>query len=442
MHATPRQVRWTLLLTTMTMAAILLGTGLWNYTSAHGSAQSLLEAQTLGATMAIRRALRFVSRFDDLALQEILTDTRSNGVGYLAVLDQSNTIVAKAGEPAPSTTWAKSKPIRIGPNRQIANRTDFEIRFILPLLDGHGRGLHGMGPGPGMGGRSYRRDMANDRLLIELQSPTAKILFARAQLSLLANSTATIVLFLLAAIFWRLSLRAEATESQLARDRQLKTLGQMSAVLGHELRNPLTSLKGHVQLLLEKLPTDHPGRRGAETVLRETIRLEELAKQILEFARTGSATMAPADPVNIAEAAIEQTGYEKIQLSIEGQRQPILLDPPRIEAVLVNLLRNAIEASGGNHPIILTVSFHPNRDICYRVRDHGEGIPVGEEERIFEPFYTRRTKGTGLGLALARQIVEGHGGTIQALNHPDGGALVQVMVPWREPLPSEEGSQS
>lgn len=433
MHATPRQIRWALLLTTVTMASLLLSTGLWSYTSARDSAQSLVQSQTVGAAMAVRRALRVAGSYDGTSLQEILADTRSDGVSYLAILDMVNSVVAKAGKPAPASTWVKSERIPIGPNRQIVDRSDFQIRFIVPILEGHGRGQRGMGPGPGMGTRNFRRDMVDHRLLIELQSPAAEVLFSRARLSLLTNSTATIVLFLLAAIFWRLSLRAEATEAQLAHDRQLKTLGQMSAVLGHELRNPLTSLKGHAQLLLEKLPADHPGRRGAETILRETIRLEELAKHVLEFARKGNVTLAAVDPVALAKSVVENTGIDRIELAIEGPSQPVLLDQARIEAVLVNLLRNATEASPDGQPILLSMALRPNHDIRFEVRDRGEGIPVGEEERIFEPFYTRRTKGTGLGLALARQIVEGHGGTIVAQNHPDGGALVRVTLPWRTP---------
>jgi len=102
-----------------------------------------------------------------------------------------------------------------------------------------------------------------------------------------------------------------------------------------------------------------------------------------------------------------------------------------MEEVLVNLLRNARDASPSGQLVDVTVDIQPDRDLRVEVRDRGQGIVAGEEERVFEPFYTRRAKGTGLGLALARRIVEGHGGAITAHNHPDGGAVFSVTLPPR-----------
>jgi len=235
----------------------------------------------------------------------------------------------------------------------------------------------------------------------------------------------------LAAVFWRLSRQAELAAAQLARDRQLKALGEMSAVLGHELRNPLTSLKGHCQLLLEKLASDHPGRRGAETVLREAVRLEDLSRQILEFARTGAVEPTHEDPVALAKAAAEAVGPgPDVHVKVEGEPLPWPLDRVRMEEVLTNLLRNAIQASPEGASVYLTVTVCRGEKLSYEVRDHGEGLPPGEEDRVFEPFFTRKSHGTGLGLALARRIVEGHGGRISAYNHADGGAVFRVSLPW------------
>jgi two-component system sensor histidine kinase HydH len=234
----------------------------------------------------------------------------------------------------------------------------------------------------------------------------------------------------LSAIFWRISRHAEKASRQLEHDRQLKVLGQMSAVLGHEIRNPLASLKGHVQLLLEKLPAEHPGRKGAEVVLRETIRLEELSRHVLEFARTGSVQCESANPATMVRTAVESTGGGDIRVEVCGAPDAWPFDSRRMEEVLVNLLRNAREASPPGEPIEVKVQGRPS-NLVIEVRDRGEGIVPGEEERVFEPFYTRRAKGTGLGLALARRIVEGHGGEITAHNHPDGGAVFTVSLPLR-----------
>jgi two-component system sensor histidine kinase HydH len=209
----------------------------------------------------------------------------------------------------------------------------------------------------------------------------------------------------------------------------------MSAVLGHELRNPLAALKGHAQLLLEKLPKEHPGHRGAQTIVRESVRLENLASDVLEFVRSGRVEPELIDPVAVARAAVETTG-DRVKLAVNGSIPVWPIDRARIEAVLINLLRNARQASPEAADVELAVSAENGEDLVFEVRDHGTGIDPEDQQRIFEPFFTKRAKGTGLGLTLARQIVEGHGGRTAAESHPEGGAVFRVTIPRKSPLPA------
>jgi two-component system sensor histidine kinase HydH len=266
-------------------------------------------------------------------------------------------------------------------------------------------------------------------ILFEVDSTAAHALAWRARVTLAVSLLATVVLLGLSAVFWRISRSAEKAAALFEHDRQLKVLGQMSAVLGHEIKNPLASLKGHVQLLLEKLPPDHAGRKGAEVVLRETVRLEELSRQVLAFARTGAVEREAADPAAVVRAAIEDVGSSDIHFCADSAPAAWSLDSVRMEEVLVNLLRNARDASPSGQPIDVALDVQADRHLVIEVRDRGEGIAPGEEERVFEPFYTRRARGTGLGLALARRIVEGHSGEITARNHPEGGAVFSVRLP-------------
>jgi two-component system sensor histidine kinase HydH len=272
------------------------------------------------------------------------------------------------------------------------------------------------------------------RAVIEYDASAAQALTNRARTTLIVGSAGAVVLLMVAGVFWQLSRRAELAAGELERDQRLKMLGEMSAVLGHELKNPLASLKGHAQLLLEGIPPGHAARDGAETVVREAVRLEDLAQQVLDFARTGSVERdAEADPVALARAAAEDIGEEQVEVTVLGDPSTWPLDRVRMEQALMNLLRNARQASPEGKKVDLTVAFEEGKRVVYQVRDRGPGLNPGDESQVFEPFYTTRSRGAGLGLVVARRIVQEHGGTLEAQNHPEGGALFRVVIPREIP---------
>jgi two-component system sensor histidine kinase HydH len=289
-----------------------------------------------------------------------------------------------------------------------------------------------MGMGPGMmGGRRRALGIDVPGFVVEYAFPAAHSLIARSLVILVLVCAATALLLGAAAISFRRSREAERLTEQLGRDQQLKSLGQMSAVLSHELRNPLTSLKGHAQLLLEKLRPGDAARPDAERMLEGALRLESVANQILEFARHDTLALRAESPSSVAQAAIDQVGDPRARLSVDTGVETWNLNRPGVEQLLVNLIRNAADASPPDRPIEVAVA-RQGRDLVFGVRDHGPGLPPGEEARVFEPFFTRSVRGTGLGLAIAKQIAEAHGGRIEGMTHPEGGALFRVIFPARE----------
>lgn len=264
-------------------------------------------------------------------------------------------------------------------------------------------------------------------MVLEFEPLMARELVSSSRRAVLINGGVALALLLAAAVAFRWLKGREALEHQLARERHLATLGEMSAVLAHELRNPLASLKGHAQLLAEALPEGR-SKTKADRVVKEALRLEDLTSSLLAFVRTGDIHRQQTDPVAIVRAAAEEVDPRRIELDTLAAPTTWSLDGARMQQVLSNLLRNAVQASPVGSPVFARIATE-EKALLYEVRDVGTGIPAGQEAAIFEPFHTNRPLGNGLGLAVARRVVELHGGSIQASNHPQGGALFRVRIP-------------
>ena len=212
---------------------------------------------------------------------------------------------------------------------------------------------------------------------------------------------------------------------------RLASLGQLSAVLAHEIRNPLASLKGNAQLLAQLLPAGDKPRAKADRVVDEAIRLEDLTNDLLAFARTGELHRREVDPAallrEVASAAAPEGGpAPAIELDTGAAPRTWSLDPERMRQVLGNLCDNAVKAGA---PVRASVSLDGGGRLRFQVRDAGAGIAPDDLPHIFEPFFTKRIQGTGLGLAVAKRVVELHQGAITAANAPGGGAIFQVTLP-------------
>jgi len=289
----------------------------------------------------------------------------------------------------------------------------------------------GPGPAPAQGQGGGRGRGGGPFFEIMEFVPVAPALVSRAQLSLVLAWIGAGLLTLATLLFWRTSTRYDSVRQRLEEQRRLALLGEMSAVLAHEIRNPLASLKGHAQLLAEKLPEGTPDKRKADRVVDEAKRLEVLTNDLLDFARSGPIDFKRVDPAALLRSCAVDLPSSAINIDTTGAPDSWFLDERRFSyAVLANLLRNAVQASPADRSAEARV-FAEKGSLVFTVRDHGAGLPAGQEARIFDPFFTTRTTGTGLGLALARRIVELHGGSISARNADDGGALFRVELPPR-----------
>jgi two-component system, NtrC family, sensor histidine kinase HydH len=268
-------------------------------------------------------------------------------------------------------------------------------------------------------------------LVLEFEPPVIeKLRGDLARISVVA-AVAGVVLLAFAIAWSKSAAQLRAVERQTAQEQRLVALGSMSSVMAHELRNPLASLKGHAQLLVEDLE-EGKNKSKAERVVAEAERLELLTTSLLDFVRDGPIDLASIAPADLIAHALEHLPSERVNVDVSAAPKSFRVDEARLARALQNLVQNAIQATPDSTKIDLTIS-EIGKDVVIAVRDRGPGIPAGSEAQIFEPFMTTRVRGTGLGLPVARRIAEQHHGTLVGENASDGGAIFRLSFPLSTP---------
>ena len=231
----------------------------------------------------------------------------------------------------------------------------------------------------------------------------------------------------------------EERERELVRSERLAAVGKMAAMITHEVRNPLSSIGLNTELLEEELgrmpdAASEEGRALCRAITREVDRLTAITEEYLAFARLPTPRLAAEqlDTVvgNLATFVREDLAARGVTLVSElaGDLPRAMIDEGQIRQALLNLVRNAAEA-GGAHVWLRTRRAGDER-IEVEVADDGPGIPAGDLPRLFDPFFSTKEGGTGLGLALTQQIVHDHGGDIRVASNGSGkGATFVVSVP-------------
>ena len=227
-------------------------------------------------------------------------------------------------------------------------------------------------------------------------------------------------------------------EEQLSASQKLSSLGELSASLAHEVKNPLSSIKGTAEILLDEFPVGHPKREFAEILLAETSRLNTTVDEILQYSKgegdrkAASVKYEPlADTLSRVLTLLENRLKEKrieLQFSNGSVTENFFADGGKISQVFLNILLNAIDAV----PVEGKISVRAQKEsggISICISDNGPGIPAEKKELVFEPFYSGKESGTGLGLSISQKIVESYGGQITISDSTQGGAKVFVTLP-------------
>jgi two-component system sensor histidine kinase PilS (NtrC family) len=237
-------------------------------------------------------------------------------------------------------------------------------------------------------------------------------------------------------MFWDMTELREKTAA-LERAERLAALGKMAARIAHEVRNPLSAIAGAVHILKDAVQGDEDDARLLKIVVHEAERLEGLIAELLDFARPRPLQRVDVDVVDLCREAAEVVRQDP---ALEGKEVALRLpeatlagelDPDRIRQALWNLLRNAAEVTPAGGTIVLALRMSDDgQAIEMDVTDQGPGVPEEDRERVFDPFYTTKERGTGIGLAVVRRVAERHGGSVALLAAAEGqGSTFCLRLP-------------
>ncbi len=430
---------------------------------------------------------------DNETLQKLVEETaKQPGLDYIAVTDDTAAILSHSDPEHVGKIFPLALPDDwrdLGKQSLWRVRTDgdapvFEVRrqFIPIASDQHafsnyrrhgrhggmmGMGMGGMGNGRGMGMRGMGMGMGcghGGRMDAQRQpppeespgrksyvfvgmdyAPVADALNQDRHRRLLTSLVAGLLGAggLLGLVWYRGHLRSRrilaAAREEIERGKRLTALGNLAAGVAHEIRNPLSSIKGLATYLSRHVPEGAP-RDAADTMAGEVDRLNRVVSGLLDFAKPGAMKRAPTDVNDVVHAAIRLADADIRAKNISARFTPapglgpVSVNRERLTQALLNLFLNAVQAMREGGVLHVEVSSRAGgQRFAIRVQDDGDGMPEEVQASIFTPYYTTKSSGTGLGLAIVHQIVEGHGGVITVESSPGRGSAFTLDFPAAPP---------
>jgi len=391
-------------------SALLGGFGLNNYRTARPIAEGTLRGL----------ALTLASTIEALANQDVSLDllrrVSSPDIAFYSVCDEGGTQVFHTN---PDLVGSPVSP-----------------NFTVPDFAGYGfrESRITLGTGEEVFEFLTPVHVAGQRLILRLvlHPYQADAVVRRSQAGLTVLGALLAVGWGLGGLVFVYARRASRHRQEMAEQKHLAQLGTLSAVLAHEVRNPLSGIKGYAQLLEEVLVREED-RWFANQVVTEAVRLEELVNDLLAYAQPAAARIESIDLRDVVErvfALLEQRAAEgevRLVCNPEGWTR-VMGDADRMRQMLLNLLLNAVQATpvGG---VVSVSAYRQGGRVQLVLRDSGRGIDPADLPRIFEPFFTRSARGSGLGLAICKKIVEEMNGTIEVSSVPGRGSVFTLGLP-------------
>jgi two-component system sensor kinase FixL len=224
-------------------------------------------------------------------------------------------------------------------------------------------------------------------------------------------------------------------EEQFREQTALAKLGEMAAVIAHEVKNPLAGVRGAIQVIGSRLPADSSDSAIVKEIIARIDSLNELMQDMLLFARPPQPKTGPVDVGSLVSTTVEllteDPAVRNVRVALRGSSPAVLADAGLIKIVFLNLLVNGAHAMRGSGEIEVSVA--ATGGMCtIAFNDSGPGIPEEVREKVFTPFFTTKSRGTGLGLPTAKRLIEAHHGTLRLDCPPGGGTVVTIQLPLAE----------
>ena len=362
------------------------------------------------------------------ALEQLVRLTKSE-VGWIGFLNEDETVLTVHGWP--ETPWqgsAGGSPVQIEIERAGVFADAIRERRVVVINDYSG-------PDPGSGvflktNLPVSRIMIvpvfeNDRIVAiagvgnkatEYDLPDAR------QLTLLMDG------------MWKI-IQREKAEKNLRESESLAAMGRAMAAVAHDMKTPLIAIGGFTRLAQKRIEDDSPIQDQLEIVVKETQRMENMVKSMLDFSRPlelecskGDIGQLVAECLAIVAPLAQEKKIKLCSRLDSGTPTVAYLDFMRMKQVLINLMTNAIQASQEGEDVIIGCDTN-GENLLVNVIDYGCGIPPDKRQAIFSPFYTSKKEGTGLGLAIVKKIIEAHQGHIEISDNPGKGITFRVAIP-------------
>ncbi len=240
--------------------------------------------------------------------------------------------------------------------------------------------------------------------------------------------------------FGKVALFKDLTEMrslrrELEKNRRLATVGRLAAGVAHEIRNPLSSLKGFATYFKEKYRENDKDREISQIMIQEVDRLNKVVSQLLEFSRPMRLYLQTAGLKPLIENTfrlVEQQARASdvtVALEMDDEQCVARVDADKLKQVLLNLFQNALDAMPDGGSLNVRGWRNADKAFCLDITDTGAGVAPDDQPHVFEPYFSTKKSGTGLGLAIVHNIIEAHGGKIRVESRPGEGTTIQIILP-------------